>query len=349
MTDSTLAFVGTYTGSNENGVFGLVVDSEGQLQQVSEMTAGRDPAFLVPSSDGNHLYVATRPETGGEVISYNINHETKALSRLDSAPTKGNGTPCYCSIDATGKCVMTAQYGGGTVSIIAVDDEGGLGEPTVIEHMGAGPNEERQSEPHPHAIVPGPSNEYAYAPDLGADTVFVYDLDPGASRLEPAKCGHVDVPFGAGPRHLAFHPNARYAYLINELDSTVIAFEYKDETGTLAPLSTVSTLPDDFDGDNLTADIHVHPSGEYLYGSNRGHDSIVIYEIDDGGRPSFVETVSTRGEWPRNFAISPSGDFLFVENKDSNSIITFRIASDGRLEPTEYEANVSAPVCMRFV
>jgi 6-phosphogluconolactonase len=245
---------------------------------------------------------------------------------------------------------MTAQYGGGTVSVLPIADDGTVGSPTaVVEHEGSGPNEGRQSEPHPHSIQPGPDNRFAYAPDLGADRVFVYDLDPAAGTIEPADCGHVDVHPGAGPRHLDFHPNGRYAYLISELDNTVVAFERDSDTGALDAFATVDTLPEGFDGESYTADIHVHPDGDTLYGSNRGHDSIAVFDLDADGRPTLVETESTRGEWPRNFALDPDGKFLFAENRDTNDIVTFRVRDDGTLEPTGAVAEVPEPVCMKFV
>jgi 6-phosphogluconolactonase len=179
--------------------------------------------------------------------------------------------------------------------------------------------------------------------------VFVYDLDPEAGTLEPADCGHVDVHAGAGPRHLDFHPNGHYAYLINELDSTVVAFERDADTGALEAVATVTTLPEEFDGENVTADVHVHPSGDYLYGSNRGHDSIVSYELGDDGRPTLMEIESTLGECPRNFAVDPTGTFLFAQNRDTDDIVTFRILDDGTLDPTGDGVAVPSPVCMQFV
>ena len=351
MTDDLgLAFVGTYTDPDEDGVFGFRVDDEGALHPTTAVSGGPDPTFIAPDSAGERLYVANRPEGEGAVVAYDIDREAGALSRLNQAPTKGNGTPCYCSVDATDQCVLTAQYGGGTVSVLPIDVDGRVGDPTaVLEHEGTGPNEDRQEAPHPHSIRTGPNDEYAYAPDLGADRVFVYDFDPAAGTLDPADCGHVDVRPGAGPRHLDFHPNGRWVYLINELDSTVTAFERDPETGALDAFATESTLPEGSDGENITADVHVHPSGEYLYGSNRGHDSIAVFELDDEGVPTLVETESTRGEWPRNFALDPSGAFLFAENADTDDIVTFQIGDDGTLDPTGYVTEVPSPVCMRFV
>lgn len=349
-TASKLAFIGTSTDADTDGVYGVRIDTNGTLQQTTAVSAGPDPTFLTPDSTGDHLYVATRPGGGGEVIAYSVDHEAGDITRLNAAPTKGDGTPCYCSVDATDQCVLTAQYGGGTVSVLPLEEDGRVNEPTaVIEHEGAGPNKDRQSEPHPHAIRPGPANTYAYAPDLGADRIFIYRLDPDAGTLEPADCGHVDVHAGAGPRHLAFHPNGRYAYVINELDSTVVAFERDAETGALESFATVSTLPADFEGENAPADIHVHPSGDYLYGSNRGHNSIAIYDLDADGQPTLLETESTRGEWPRNFALDPTGTFLFAENADTDTIVTFRIIADGTLDPTGDVYDVPAPVCLRVL
>jgi 6-phosphogluconolactonase len=349
MTDAQLAFVGTYTEADEDGVF-VFQNDDGTLKCMDAVEGGQDPTFLTPDSNGEYLYVANRPQGDGAIVAYAIDRDTGTLTRLNAAPTYGDGTPSYCSVDATDQCVLTAQYGGGTVSVLPIDNDGSVGDPkTIVEHEGTGPNENRQSAPHPHAIRPGPDNTYVYVPDLGADRVFIYTLDPAAGALEPADCGHVDVRAGAGPRHLDFHPNGQYVYLINELDSTVTAFERDADTGALDSCVTVSTLPHDFAGDNQTADIHVHPSGEYLYGSNRGHDSIVIYELDADGRPSMIETESTRGEWPRNFALDPSGSLLFAENAATDTIVTFRIANDGTLDPTEDVANVPSPVCMRFV
>jgi len=348
--DSSLAFVGTSTGPDEDGVFGVRADGEGRLHRASAVNGGDSPMFLTPDPRGDHLYVANRPEGNGNVVAYSIDRDAGTLTRLNAAPTEGNGTPCYCSVDATYRCVLTAQYGGATVSVLPIDGDGRVDDPTtVVEHEGSGPVEDRQSEPHPHSIRPGPDNAYAYAPDLGADMIAIYEFDPDAGTLEPAGCGHREVHAGAGPRHIDFHPDGRYVYVINELDSTVTAFERDPATGDLDPFATVSTLPEVFEGENKTADIHVHPSGEYLYGSNRGHDSIAVYELDDGGRPSLIDVESTRGEWPRNFALGPDGEFLFAENADTDDIVTFRIADDGTLDPTGHVIEIPSPVCMWFL
>ncbi|MFC4989530.1 lactonase family protein [Saliphagus infecundisoli] len=346
--DPTLAFVAASTDAGEDGVLGFRLE-DGRLETTGAADGGSRPAFLAASPDGTRLYVANREGEDGRIVAYTI-EERGTLSRLNAVPTGGGGTPCYCSVDPTGRCVLTAQYGGGTVSVLPIDGDGRLGGPTaVVDHEGSGPDADRQSEPHPHAFLAGPDGEYAYAPDLGADRVFVYALDPVAGRVEPADCGHVDVHPGAGPRHLAFDPTGRYAYVIGELDSTVTAFERDLDTGGLKPVAVASTLPEGFDGENAAADIHVHPTGEFLYGSNRGHDSIAVYELGGDGRPTLLGTEPTRGEWPRNFALDPAGEVLFAENADSDTIVAFAVGSDGALEATGEVTDCPSPVCLAFV
>ena len=348
MTDSTLVFVGTYTEADEDGLFSLRVEN-GSLELMEALSGGEDPTVLTTDSGGDRLYVANRPDDGGHVVAHDIDRESGTLSRLNAAPTYGDRTPCYCSVDATDRYALTAQYGGGTVSVLPIEDDGRVGEPTaVVEHEGSGPDENRESGPHPHSILPGPNNDYVYVPDLGADRIFVYDFDAETGELDPADCGHVPVQAGAGPCHLASHPTTEYGYPVDELASSVTAFEHDPETGTLDAATTVSTLPASFDGDNLAADIHVHPSGAYLYASNRGHDSIAIHELEGDGRPRPIDTESTGGERPRNFALDPTGTFLFAENADTDTIVTFRIEDGGTLDPTDHTFEIPAPVCMRF-
>jgi len=233
--------------------------------------------------------------------------------------------------------------------MLPIDSDGGVGERTcLVEHEGSSVHPDRQTEPHPHSITPGPQNEFAYAPDLGTDEIVVYELALDEGRLRPVETGAVTVYDGAGPRHMEFHPNSEVAYLVNELDSTVVAYDYDEYTGALEEFATVDTLPRSVDIENYPADIHVHPSGDVLYASNRGHDTIAIFELDERGTPSRTGTVSTRGEWPRNFAISPDGDFLFAENQHTDTVVTFRI--DGTaLEATGDVVEIPEPVCLEIL
>jgi 6-phosphogluconolactonase len=343
-----LAFVGTRAGPDEDGIFTLEVGADGSLERTGAVGGGNDPSFLALDHAGDHLY-AVNTIADGAAIAYDLDPATGELERRNRVSVGGGG-PAHCSVDPTDQCLLTAQYGAGSVSVLPKADDGSLEEPsTVLEHSGSGANPGRQSAPHPHSIQPGPNNEYVYVPDLGTDQVYVYAFDPDAATIEAAETGHVETNPGAGPRHMDFHPNGEYAYVINELDSTITAYEHDAETGGLQAIATVDTLGEDYDGQNTTADIHVHPSGEYLYGSNRGHNSIAIYELGDDGKPQFVETESTQGDWPRNFALDPAGDYCYAENARSDSIVTFAIGEDGTLAATGDTLEIPSPVCMKFL
>jgi len=220
---------------------------------------------------------------------------------------------------------------------------------TVIRHSGSSIHPERQTGPHAHCILPDPTNRFAIVTDLGLDKILIYRMDLKAGKLH--KHGEVDVQAGAGPRHLTFHPNGRYAYLINELNTTLVGYRYHVDAGKFEELQTVPAQPEDFNGENLCADVHVSPNGKYLYASNRGHDSIVCFLIDEKtGRLTYQSHTPTEGREPRNFAISPDGTFLLVANQKTNNIITFKIdPASGQLLKTKHHVEVSMPVCLKFV
>jgi 6-phosphogluconolactonase len=255
-------------------------------------------------------------------------------------------------MDKEGRFLLVSNYSGGSVSVIAIREDGRLGELTdLVQHKGSSINPERQEGPHPHSILLDPSNRYAFVPDLGLDKIMIYRFDSVHGKLQPNDEPWVSIRPGAGPRHFTFHPNGRFAYLINELDNTIIAFSYEAAYGRLRELQTVKALPEGFAGKSYCADIHVTPSGEFLYGSNRGHDSIVAYKIDVAtGKLTYLGHESTRGRTPRNFDIDPTGEFLLVGNQDTDTIQTFRIDGEsGRLIPTGYMAEVPAPACVKML
>ena len=259
--------------------------------------------------------------------------------------------PCHVSVDATGRYVLVANYGGGSVAILPVRDDGSLGEASdFVQHEGSSVNPNRQGEPHAHSIMVSPNNTHAFAPDLGMDKIAIYQIDHGSGKLAAGAQPFMDVDPGEGPRHFDFHPNGPYAYVINELGNTIVSYDYDAEAGTLAATGSVSTLPENFDGTSHTADIHVHPNGKFLYGSNRGHDSLVICAIDGAtGQLEVIGCEPTGGKNPRNFAIDPTGTYLLAANQDTNDIHTFRINSDtGSLEKTGAVASVPKPVCLKF-
>jgi 6-phosphogluconolactonase len=245
-----------------------------------------------------------------------------------------------------------ANYGDGSIAALAIQADGTLAEPgTVIQHQGSSHNPERQAGPHAHFIIPDPANRFALTCDLGLDQVLVYRLDAAKSTLAANDPPFAAVKPGSGPRHLAFHPSGRFVFLINEMGSTLMAFAYDAGRGTLKELQTVSTLPENFTGTKSGAEVQVHPSGKFVYGSNRGHDSIAVFALDPAsGRLTFLESQSTEGKTPRHFALDPTGQWLLAENQDSDSIVVFRVDSKtGRLSPSGQTVSVGAPVCAVFV
>jgi len=350
MSSDSLAVVGTYTDEGSEGIYTVGVDTSGAVERRSVADAGRNPSFLAISPDGGTCYAVNEIEDGA-VTALSVDQDTGALTRLDQVTTGGGADPCHCSVDATGQYLLVAHYTGGAVAMVPIADDA-VGDPTaVVEHSGSGPNEERQASAHPHSIQPGPDNEFVYVPDLGADRVVGYELDLERGTLLPAEDATVALPDGAGPRHMAFGPDGEYAYLINELDSTVAVLSRDADTGGLSVVGTAPTLPAEYDGENITADIHVHPSGEWVFGSNRGHDSIAIFAVEDrAGHIEFRGTESTRGEWPRNFALTPDGEALIAENMHSDEIVTFeRDATTGDLSPTGHVTDVPSPSCLQFL
>lgn len=342
------AYVGTYTGDGENapeGLYRLRVDPEsGAMERVGAIDAGEDPSFLAVHPSGEYLYAVNETDPG-RVTACEIG-EDGSLTRLNSVESGGAG-PCHVSVDATGRHLLVADYAGGLVSVLPIAGDGRVSEPShVVEHEGSSVDPDRQTGPHVHSVTPGPDNEVAYAADLGTDELVVYDVDHEAGKLERIQT--VTVHEGAGPRHVDIHPDGSTLYLLDELDSTLIAFD-RGPDGRLEAVTTTSTRSDDFEGGNLTAEVLVHPSGEYLFASNRGHDSIATFGIDADGVPEPRGHVPTGGEWPRNFSIDPDGRYLFAANQHTDGIHAFSIDSrTGDLTPTNEAIEIPRPVCIRF-
>jgi 6-phosphogluconolactonase len=289
--------------------------------------------------------------TDGSVNAFAITPKTGKLTLLNRQSSHGAG-PCYVSVDHTGRFVLVANYASGSVAILPIQDDGHVGEATdVIQHPGATRDPDQPGYPHAHSITPSPDNRFALAPDLGLDRIFVYRLDASAGRLLPNNPPWAAVKPGSGPRHLVFHPKRPFVYVINELGHTVILFAWNASSGTLQEVQTTSTLPADFHGENACADVHITPSGRFLYGSNRGHDSIAIFAVEESaGTLSRVGHQPTLGKCPRNFAIDPTGVWLLAANQDTDSIVVFRIDPvTGRLSPNGRAATVSKPVCLKFL
>ncbi len=354
---TSFVYVGTYTRRGSEGIYVYRLDpSTGALELAGKAAGIANPSFLALDPTRRYLYAVNELGTyagrpGGAVSAFAIDAQTGALTLLNQQPTHGAAS-CHLSVDQTRRFVFTANYSGGNLTVLPIGEDGLLEEPTdVVQHHGSSAHPQRQDRPHAHSVTLDPTNRYAFACDLGLDKVMIYDLDLTQGKLRPHDPPWVSVAPGAGPRHFAFHPSFQYAYVINEIDSTLTAFAYDRAKGTLRELQTVSTLPPGFGGDNSTADVHVAPSGRFVYGSNRGHDSIAIFEIDvDTGKLTPAGHASTQGRTPRNFALDPSGTLLLAANQDTDSIVSFRIDTEtGQLAPTGYAVEVSMPVCVKIV
>ena len=350
-------YVGTYTGEKSKGIYKVAFDATtGELSMPELVAEAASPSFLATDPKRRFLYAVN--ETGafggektGGVTAYAVDPATGGLKLLNSQSSHGT-SPCHVSVDATGRVVMVANYGNGIVASYPVKADGSLGPAaSVIQHEGTGPNKGRQEGPHAHSIYADPDNKHALAADLGADKVMVYDLDPAAGVVKPASRPFASIAPGSGPRHIAFGKDGKHAYVINEMLSTITVCAYDAASGAVAPGQTVSTLPAGFSGANTCAEIAVHPSGRFIYGSNRGHDSLAVYSVDmRTGGLALVGFQPTGGKNPRSFAIDPTGAFLLAANQDSDSIVVFRIdAKTGKLTPTGQTATVGLPVCLLFV
>lgn len=265
--------------------------------------------------------------------------------------SSGGQGPCHLVVDKSGKNVLVANYGGGSVACLPIDRYGRLSKASAfIQHKGKSVDRARQEAPHAHSVNLDPANRYAFVADLGLDQVLVYRFDADKGSLEPNDPPAAKVKPGSGPRHFAFHPSGRFAYVINEMASTITAFSYDAAKGVLTELQTISTLPEEVKG-NSTAEVQVHPSGKFVYGSNRGHNSIAGFAVDaKSGKLSAIGHQSTGGKTPRNFAIDPSGKYLLAENQDSDTIVVLAIDDDsGKLSPTGNEIKIAKPVCVKFL
>src|ERR1700680_1456810 len=349
-----LVYVGTYTDHGSKGIYSYRFDSKtGHLTEIGLVAETENPTFLALDVHQRFLYAANEiPKYNGQatgaVSAFAIDSGTGKLSLLNQLSSRSPG-PAYISVDRTGKYVLTANYPLGSVTLFPILDNGGLGDPSAfVQHKGSSVNADRQAGPHAHAIELSPDNRFALVADLGIDQVLVYPFDQSTGRLGEPHTTKIDP--GSGPRHLRFSPNGKFVYLINEMLSNVTVFSYDAANGDLSKVQTISTLPKDFAGKSSAAEVQIHPSGKFLYASNRGHDSIAVFAIDDSkGTLTPIENVPTQGKTPRNFALDPSGSWLLDANQDSNNIVVFRIdQKTGRLKPAGENFSLASPVCITF-
>ncbi|HYN24811.1 MAG TPA: lactonase family protein, partial [Pyrinomonadaceae bacterium] len=345
-------YVGTYTSGKSEGIYVYRMDRvSGELKRFNSVQSV-NPSFLAIDRSKRYLYAVNEVQefggkAGGAVSAFAI--DTGNLRFLNQQASLG-ADPCHLTVDRKRKSLLVANYTGGNVAVLAIQRDGSLGPATDLEQHEGSSTKEQQKGPHAHCIILDRSERHALAADLGIDKVMIYRFNQTTGKLRPGKQPWAPLQPGAGPRHLTLHPSGKYLYVINELDSTLTAFRYDGVNGTLSPLDTVSTLPSNFSGSSYCADVHVAPLGKFLYGSNRGHDSIVGFAIDQRtGKLKQLEHVSTEGKWPRNFTIDPAGRFLLVANQHTDNVVTFRIdAQTGRLKPTGHVAEIPVPVCLKF-
>jgi 6-phosphogluconolactonase len=360
---ATLVYVGTYTTGKSKGIYlfrlqptGSEVSPNVTLVPLGLAGEASNPSFLELDLKRRLLFCVNEIDTfegkpGGSVTAFSIDAASGELTLLNQRPTKGTA-PCHLTLDKEGRYLLVANYGSGSVVVFPVAADGRLGQASdFVQHSGESVNPERQTGPHAHCVTLDPANRFLFVCDLGLDKVLGYKFDAQNGKLTPNNPAFTPIKAGAGPRHMVFRPDGKFAYLINELNSTINAFAYDRKSGVLTEIQTVTTLPGNYDGPNTTAEIDVHPSGKYLYGSNRGNETVVVFEIDKAkGTLTWVEEQGTGGKTPRHFGIQPSGQHMAIANQDSDTILASRIdPGNGRLKPSGIFAECPFPVCVRFL
>jgi 6-phosphogluconolactonase len=345
-----ILYAGTYTGPKSKGIYAFRFDpASGKTVPIGLVAETTSPSFLALHPTGRYLYAVN--ESSNSISAFSVDAKTGALAFLNKVAS-GGSAPCHLTLDRTSKWLLAANYGSGSVAVFPIKTDGSLGDASsVVQHSGSSVNLQRQRGPHAHEVVLSPDNRFALVADLGLDQVLIYRFDAVKGALTPNDPAFAKLSPGSGPRHLVFHPNGRFVYVISEIKSTMTAFAYDAARGSLQELQTVSTLPQGFTGTSSAAEVQVHANGKFLYGSNRGHDSIAAFAIDPAkGTLTPAGHTPTQGKNPRHFAIGPFvPSYLFAANQNSDNIVQFRIDSNtGTLTPTGTVLDVPAPVCVTF-
>ena len=350
-----LVCFGSYSTPDKESVHLFQLNlQDGSLKKLNAVDGLSNPSFLKIHPNGKYLYTVNEVSTfdgkkSGGVTAFALDVNGGKLNKINQQPSGDTG-PCHLTVDATGKYVLVAHYGGGSTSVLPIKKDGSVGAVvSQIKHKGSSVHS-RQKAPHAHAVHVGPNNKFAFAPDLGIDKVLVFSFDENTGAIAETKFDGAKLEPGSGPRHFDFHPDGKFAYVINEIKQTVTAFRYNAKRGRLRTLQTLSTVPHPVDG-NSTAEVLVHPTGQFLYGSNRGHNSIAMFRINEkNGKLTALGHESTRGSTPRNFGIDPTGQFLLAANQQSDNVAVFRINQEtGKLKFTGNEIKLSKPVCVRMI
>lgn len=350
-----LVYFGTYTRKNSKGVYVARMDlASGKLGEPQLAGEVANPSFVALHPNGRFLYAVSEmggsdTKPSGAVTAFSIDRSSGKLANLNKVSSKGDG-PCHLNVDKTGRALVVANYNSGSVAAMPVKADGSLGESTsFIQHQGSSVNKQRQQGPHAHSANISADNRFVIVADLGMDQVLVYKFDPAAATIAPNDPPFVKVGAGGGPRHFTFHPKGKFAYVNNEILSSVTAFTWDAKKGSFSEIQTISTLPDDFKGNNSTAEIVAHPSGKALYCSNRGHNSLAVFAIGGDGKLKRTANVSTQGQIPRNFAIAPGGRFLLAANQNTDNVVVFSVDASGNLTPTGQSLTVDSAVCVRYL
>jgi 6-phosphogluconolactonase len=354
MASSHLIYLGTYTrpsplGNVSKGIYTVRLDDDtGALSEPMVAAEAPSPAWVTLSPDKKFLYAIH--ESPGQAIGFKVDGTSGKLTPLAPIPPTVGNAPSHLAVDATGRVLLAANYRDGFAEALPIHADGTLGAPNKIQHSGSGPNKARQEKSHVHSATLSPDNRFVIFCDLGVDKIYSYALDTAAAKLTPANPPFVVTEPGAGPRHFKFGADGKHAYAINELKNTIAAYDYDAARGALSPIQVVSTLPSDFKGETTCAEVRVHPNGKFLYGSNRGHDSIAVFAIDPAsGRLTPVEITPSGGKVPRNFAFSPNGKWLVCAHQDSDNLTVFRVhAATGKLTRASGAAKVPMCVCVLF-
>lgn len=358
-TKEALVYFGTYTGEKSKGIYVSRFDlASGKLSAPQLAGEVNSPSFLAVHPKEPWLYAVNeisnfQGKKSGAVSAFAIDAKTGQLKLLNQQPSVGDG-PCHVNVDPSGKAVLIANYGGGSCAVLPIQSDGKVAPASAfIQHRGSSVNAQRQEGPHAHGIYVDASNQFVFVPDLGLDRILIYGFDAAKGALTPHIPPFASVKPGSGPRHFAFHPSGKYAYVINEMACTITAFRYDTATGALEEFQSASTLPA---GQSVlpefsTAEIAVHPSGKFLYGSNRGHNTIAVFSVNPTtGEIRLQQNASTQGRIPRGFGIDPTGQYLLAANQDSHNVVVFRIDTNtGQLNSTGHSVEIGSPVCVTFL
>jgi len=353
--EEPLVFISAFAPGDQGAIHSYTFDAKaGALKPLHRTADVLNPFFMAVTPDHKFLYSIYAPTFGGQepeqVAAFRLDGRTGKLSPLNRQSTMGTAS-CFLEVDTTGKSLLMANYMTGSVASYAIKADGGLSEPvSFVQHAGSSVNEARQKEPHAHCFVISPNNQFAYAADLGLDQIVCYKIDAATAKLTPNQQAFVRTPPGGGPRHLTFHPNGKWMYVINELKNSVTLYDYLPDSGVLLERTTIDTLPTNFDGVSNTADLKITPNGKFLYGTNRGHDSIACYSIADDGTLSLLEIIPSLGKGPQNLAITSDGASLICANMAGNNVAVFKIADgSGILKSAGSPIEIPGPSCIRIL